>query len=428
MDRLLDPRILADRLSALPTFEPRTYLALNPDLALPEREAVLHFAAHGLREHRPYCTAQSVVSALGRLDPPHPVAELGTPDALGALIARFVGETVGLYVHSASDPRARLEAEILAGRLAAWGIDTRIRDESADPDSRPEHPLVFAPHEFFFGEGRGAQWLDPEILAGTILCPTLPLNLTLPLHALPPLFACRGVLDGNLQTGRICAASGIPFAERLALPADTADLAAGYESDPLAPGLPAGLAVPGAPAPGWDRRAIDLCLFGPSCTTRDEVLLRGAALFSEMACVIPYPETPRPAPRRRAIGPARIALEQQVARNARVLLAIDPEEIGSLSGYDMALLGFRNGALVVTRPLHPHPVFRPGEHFLEETTREIPHLIEWILRTPEGAAEARRISARARAALEETYSARGPLAALRLIDATRTATEACRAG
>ena len=64
MDRLLDPRILADRLSALPTFEPRTYLALNPDLALPEREAVLHFAAHGLREHRP--VAPSVFETPGR--------------------------------------------------------------------------------------------------------------------------------------------------------------------------------------------------------------------------------------------------------------------------------------------------------------------------------------------------------------------------
>ncbi|MDT8870873.1 hypothetical protein RAA17_06200 [Komagataeibacter rhaeticus] len=38
-----------------------------------------------------------------------------------------------------------------------------------------------------------------------------------------------------------------------------------------------------------------------------------------------------------------------------------------------------NGSVVVSEPCLPHPVFRPGIHFLEETGRHIPNLIEWLL-------------------------------------------------
>ncbi|RFP00858.1 hypothetical protein BGC31_14125 [Komagataeibacter xylinus] len=50
-----------------------------------------------------------------------------------------------------------------------------------------------------------------------------------------------------------------------------------------------------------------------------------------------------------------------------------------------------NGSVVVSEPCLPHPVFRPNVHFLEESGRHIPNLIEWLLNTPDGQAKAEEV-------------------------------------
>ena len=46
------------------------------------------------------------------------------------------------------------------------------------------------------------------------------------------------------------------------------------------------------------------------------------------------------------------------------------------------------GALVVTDPCLPHPVWKPGAHFVEENIRQIPNVIDWLFKTPDGRAKA----------------------------------------
>lgn len=50
-----------------------------------------------------------------------------------------------------------------------------------------------------------------------------------------------------------------------------------------------------------------------------------------------------------------------------------------------------SGSIIVTEECFPHPLYKNGEHYLTETPRHMPNLIEWLIRTEEGQAEAARI-------------------------------------
>ena len=76
---------------------------------------------------------------------------------------------------------------------------------------------------------------------------------------------------------------------------------------------------------------------------------------------------------------------------------------------------FWQKTLVVSEPSFPHPVFRAGVHYLEEAPRHIPHLVEWLLRSPEGQAKAEDV--RARAFQDFCARATARMAALTLLEA-----------
>jgi hypothetical protein len=47
--------------------------------------------------------------------------------------------------------------------------------------------------------------------------------------------------------------------------------------------------------------------------------------------------------------------------------------------------------VVVTDPCLPHPVWKPGIHFVEENIRHIPNVIDWLLNTEDGRTKAEDI-------------------------------------
>jgi len=59
----------------------------------------------------------------------------------------------------------------------------------------------------------------------------------------------------------------------------------------------------------------------------------------------------------------------------------------------MVRLGMCSGSLVVSDPCLPHPDFVANEHYLQENARHIPDLLEWLLKTEDGAREANRVRA-----------------------------------
>lgn len=418
MTRYYDSLALQSRVAKLPTFRAETYLGLHADLQdLPVSDGVAHFVAFGIGENRAFATPAGIVAGLDRLGPGDPIPDPGTDTA--DLLTRFVGEDVGLYLSAQCDRKVRLAAEMMAGALMAFGITVRLRDETADPLARAVHSLVFDPQDFFLRPG-AARWLRQDVLADLVLCPMEPFHKRI--ETLPLLLGCRALIDANTQNGLLYRACGLPHAEFIGQPRTAgALLDADLTLDPLARSLPPEVATAGPGPVDWHERSIDLCHFGERHLIRDEVFIHGAPILAELDCFTPYP-THEPATGS-GHGPARarIALEQRVARHAKIILSIDPEEIGSVSPYDMALLGFGNGALVLSRPLHPHPVFEPGEHFLEASSRDLAGLAEWILSTREGSDLGAAIAGRAQAAFAGArYRYHAVYNVLRLLDETRS--------
>jgi hypothetical protein len=103
-------------------------------------------------------------------------------------------------------------------------------------------------------------------------------------------------------------------------------------------------------------------------------------------------------------GDARAALEAFVGRRSKIVLNLPREEIGLVDWRRMILGGFAQRALVVSGPLLPHPIFRPGVHYFEDSRRRIPKLIDWLIDTPEGRLAAERARLEAHAALAEHAS------------------------
>ena len=88
------------------------------------------------------------------------------------------------------------------------------------------------------------------------------------------------------------------------------------------------------------------------------------------------------------------------------------EELVSVDWRRMILGGFAHRALVVSTPCLPHPLFKPGVHYLEESWRRLPQLIEWLLRTPEGRLTAERVRQQAYVTLREHAAPRSMAGAL----------------
>jgi hypothetical protein len=70
---------------------------------------------------------------------------------------------------------------------------------------------------------------------------------------------------------------------------------------------------------------------------------------------------------------------------------------GFFEWHRIAKLGMVAGSVVVSEPCPPHPIFKPGTHYLEESGRHILNLIEWLLKTEDGRRHAQTIQDNANA-------------------------------
>jgi len=80
-----------------------------------------------------------------------------------------------------------------------------------------------------------------------------------------------------------------------------------------------------------------------------------------------------------------------LGQRAKIVLNIHRDWLGYFEWSRMVLQGFWQGACVVSDPCLSHPIFKPGTHYLEESTRHISELIRWLLETREGQEELNRI-------------------------------------
>ncbi|MDQ0512170.1 hypothetical protein [Ancylobacter amanitiformis] len=387
-------------------FEPEVYLDLHPDVRADGEDAWDHFVRFGMAEGRRFATTEVAARALSRLAPEvdaslHAVAErLSLPDPAAAVETaasglREVGGTVAIYCSTQGNFFMQEIANLLAWQLSALGIEVQRRTERSPFDEEFAVRIFVAPHEFFWFE-RGTQWRPLISRPGTVLY-----NVERPYtskfcRAFSNLLAAPLVLDINLQSAVLLQQCGInavyyapPYLEgsRYGVPqldVSQVEVLRGYRF---------------ARAPfdfsaheSLGERPIDLLFVGTGFDRRANAFeqLRRLTDKYRFLCVSPRAGAPLTASNYRTTSPE---INCALGQRSKIVLNIHRDWLGPFAWSRMVKQGFWQGACVVSDPGLADPIFRPGEHFLEENLRQLPDLIDWLLGTPEGHARMDSIAA-----------------------------------
>ncbi len=130
-------------------------------------------------------------------------------------------------------------------------------------------------------------------------------------------------------------------------------------------------------------RPIDVLFIGTSLPRRNQTLsrLQGISDAHRFICVCPPEQAPMTA---RSHQTASTEISCALGQRAKIVLNIHRDWLGYFEWGRMVLHGFWQGACVVSDPCLEHPIFKPGEHYLEESTRHLGELLRWLLETQDG--------------------------------------------
>ncbi|RUT27187.1 hypothetical protein C0V97_02955 [Asaia sp. W19] len=392
-----DPHILSEavlRLERFAAFDPAAYGAMHRDSTSTGLSPSAHAFCYGAQEGRALFTHEAIARALGLYSTARE-GEAAQPGFRSPLTAGSRGHTLGLYRHSAGEEAVTIFAENLAVKLRTAGADIRLLDETSDLNARPGVTLVIAPHEFFYGEG-GRIWRRQDVVTGSFMLNTEPLQSPGFARAVPFLMAARGVIDVTPQLTEMLADAGVPaLSLSSGLSYDASPLTQEDRDHPLFRVLPKAVKKQPDPAAMWTDRDVAVMFSGDHTPYRERVLAGYAPRLAEYACFLHcrrLPGSPSGSPfgaRRQKTDLSR--LYTHVTGHSKILLDIHADEFGSAEWHGLAERAAWTGSVLVTEGRLPHGLLRAGEHYFKETPRYTPDLIDWLLKSADGQETARRV-------------------------------------
>ena len=382
------------RLKRLEIFDAEDYLRRNPDVAAAGVDPYEHFIQSGALEGRGRVDPEDLARLMsgltlfdhaGRALPPDLHDDGDLPDLVADV------NHIGIFVSTQGNVFMEDLADDLASDLRSAGVRVDVLDETSDIETRPPTCLFVAPHEFFT-LGCGSDWVRTDVLSegfmfGTEQVQTKWFNISLPF-----ILMSRGMLDICPQTASLF--ERLDMAALHVLPGARHRPHALTERDRLHPLY--GVLPPVArgnkdPVLPFAARPIDISFFGTSSPRRDAFFARNAAFFADYE-TFNYIRRPGRGPiRSGGEDGALTRLAGHVSGHSKITLNIHREEFGYFEWHRMVRLGMCSGSLVVSDPCLPHPDFVANEHYLQENARHIPDLLEWLLKTEDGAREANRV-------------------------------------
>jgi hypothetical protein len=396
-------RLAMNRLAALPIFKAEDYLVLNEDAratgGIADVEPVNHALVQGFPEGRSVFMKTTVARALGAAAA-KPFAPLPDVRAAPAL------PEIGVFYNAAGNAFIREIAEDIAASLAAAGQKVRVLTEESAIEGRPELNIFVAPHEFFH-IGRGRDWAREEILRDGFLYTTEQPQTLWFERAMPFVLMARAVIDIAPQVADIFGACGMPaaFFNPNVRPV-TRWLEPGDLTHPLVRVLPkAARRVEIKPSKFADRH-IEIAFFGTESEHREKFFAKNARQLAAYEAFLYYRKVESPLLAKGSHA-ALSRLAGHVAAHSKLMLNIHRDSNGFFEWHRIAKLGMVSGAVVVSEPCLPHPVFKPGVHYLEESGRHILNLMEWLLHDEDGQRHAQKIQNNANKAVRDAdYAAR----------------------
>ena len=406
--RLLDPVSLQQLLERSGLFDPAAYLELNKDLLSSGVDPWAHFLSGGLQEGRPFTTPSVVARALSRLAPE-------IQDALLEVNERLSGEAsqeqlrkaaqplitsdykIAVYCNSQGNFFMQEIANVFYWQLKALGINAHLRSDESELSEKFNIRTFVAPHEFFW-LGRGERWRDLAGAPGSILYNVEQAQTKWFCRAAPYLIQAPLVLDINFQTAILLRQLGCNSIHYMPpyLPAcpytipqlevSQIDHVRGYNFSRNS--------FDWTQHPGLAERPIDILFVGTGSERRLKAIerLRGLADKYRFLCVYTHQSSPLNDTngQTRKLG---LRDAHALAQRSKIVLNVHRDWIGYFEWPRMVMQGFWQGACVVSDPCFPDPVFTSGVHFLEEATRHLPELLDWLLGTPDGQTKMNEIAA-----------------------------------
>jgi hypothetical protein len=394
-----------ERLHSFAAFSAADYVARNLDVQSAHIDPYRHAICHGLSEGRKLCRSQELARLLGELHRPQASSRASEVSPEPAAVATRLGP-VAVFANTRGNVFMRDIAANLVADLLDLGVAAELRDEHSSIEARPRVAIYVAPHEFFT-LGRGKQWVREDVLCSGFMFSTEQLQTSWFAMSLPFILMSRGVIDLCYQNVKLLNETRIPALHLFpsSRPSGTVLTDADREHS-LYRVLPSAAKVDAHCDTPFNDRPIDVAFFGTESPRRHKFFARHAALFADFENFI-Y-SRPLANGTMNAIGAegALPRIAAHVSRHAKITLNIHRDEFGYFEWHRMVELGMARGSVVVSDPCLPQPLFRPGTHYFEETTGNIPNLIEWLLRSPEGRKEAERVRSNAISTVVKSLTSR----------------------
>ncbi len=416
-----------DRLAALPIFSLDDYLTLNQDIKPTggnmDVDPLNHAVVYGFPEGRTVFMKTTVARVMGTVAakpfPPMAVpAALDMPVAVPVQVASATASAksrkrkgdvaapsvpatplaatlpelprIGVFYNSAGNAFIREIAEDIVQSLQGAGQAAVLLNETSPQSDRPELNIFVAPHEFFH-IGGGRAWAHDEVLKSAFLYTTEQPQTLWFERAMPFILMSRGIIDIAWQVCDIFKATGMPagFFNPNVAPRttwlDEADM-----NHPLVRVLPKAAQMREVPKLAIAERLVDISFFGTESEHREKFFTKNAGFFADYAAFLYYRKVESPLLAKGSHA-ALARLAGHVAAHSKLMLNIHRDNNGFFEWHRIVKLGMVSGAVVVSEPCPPHPLFKPGVHYMEESGRHILNLVEWLLRSPDGQAKAQEI-------------------------------------
>jgi SAM-dependent methyltransferase len=381
-------------LTRLPFFDPNEYLKVNPDVAHAGVDPLEHYWNSGRAECRSFISSIGAARAVTHYNhcddatvrfpyldrAPTPEVSLWTH----LRVALLTGSRGNYYMDEIADH--------VGHGLMDLGVTAIRNNETFQDLDAVDYVIIIAPHEFFSPA-------TPEFWKTALSSPKVSVlnteQLQTPYFArsLPHILQAGKVIDLNYQMAAMFQDAGL----------DTLYYLPGYvessTSYPQSPELPRHPLTESLPKAVWDysldrdefaSRPIDITFIGKVSPIRNEFLARNNSFLASRLCQIIYRQRNDPMP----LGSFTAEMPRvtsAIARRSKIVLNIHRNGIGYFEWMRIVCQGIWQKAAVVSNRCLAHPIFKPNEHFFEESLSRIPKLLAWLLDTEEGRAEADRV-------------------------------------
>ena len=293
-----------------------------------------------------------------------------------------------LYNEHVSEKNKQV-ASLLGASLKGSGQEAELIETRKSRGLNDATKIIVAPHEFFF-DGDRMEHIASDLIGNAIMLNTEASLSAKFSKALPFMLMSRGVINIADHVDQLFKEAGIKsvFYDPI-MPVRHSCLRPNPEMHPMVSALPASAHENASRTTPFVKRPIDVAFLGRSSAYRNRFFSRNAQFFAPFECFFYY----KGEPRRNAFTIERDASTEFnafVAMQTKVWLNIGNAE-EEILGWHRIQQGFIAGAVVVTEPMFPHPVFRLGVHYLEEKKRHLSNLIEWLLEARDGRLKAQEI-------------------------------------